>query len=124
MMGVCMISTTILDNIAIHIQEVVLHETTRSKILVGQMNLAHYADIAQLLNSLDPIYSVKLFLFLKPELQVHVFYELQVGLMRSIVSILNTADKSNLLKNSHADQLTDLFDLLSDEELATCLDIL
>ena len=119
-----MISTTILDNIAIHIQEVVLHESTRSKILIGQLNLAHYADIAQFINSIDPSYSVKLFLLLKPELQVHVFYELQTSLMRTILSTLNTADKSNLLKNSHADEITDLFDLLSDEELATCLDIL
>lgn len=119
-----MISTTILDNIATHIQEVVLHESARSKILIGQINLAHYADIAQLMNGLDPEYSVKLFLFLKPELQIHVFYELQTSLMRTILSTLNTVDKSNLLKNSHADEITDLFDLLSDEELATCLDIL
>lgn len=119
-----MISTTILDNIATHIQEVVLHESTRSKILIGQMNLAHYADIAQLMNSLESEYSVKLFLLLKPELQISVFYELQTALMRTVLTVLNSADKSNLLKNSHADQITDLFDLLSDEELAICLDIL
>lgn len=119
-----MISTTILDNIATHIQEVVLYESARSKILIGQMNLAHYADIAQLMNSLESEYSVKLFLLLKPEMQISVFYELQTALMRTVLSELNSADKSNLLKNSHADQITDLFDLLSDEELATCLDIL
>lgn len=119
-----MISTTILENIALHIQEVILHESARSKVLVGQLNLAHYADIAQLINSLDPLYNVSLFLLLKPELQILVFYELQPAIMKMILSALNVSDKTNLLKNSHADQLTDLFDLLSDEELSTCLDIL
>src|SRR3990167_941819 len=125
MMGVSMISAKILESIALHIQEVVLQESTRSKSLVEQLNLAHYADIAQLINSLhSDEHCVALFLLLKPTLQVHVFYELQPSLMRTILSSLNTADKAHLLKNFHADEITDFFDLLSDEELATCLEIL
>ncbi len=124
MVGGNMISAKILDSIALHIQEVILQESTRSKHLIEQLNLAHYADIAQLINDLHSEYSTALFLLLKPTLQVHVFYELQPTLMRTILSTLNAADKAHLLKNSHADEITDLFDLLSDEELATCLDIL
>src|SRR3990167_10425090 len=124
MMGIHMIGPKILESVALHIQEVVLQESTRSKHLIEQLNLAHYADIAQLINDLNSEYSVSLFLLLTPTLQVHVFYELQPSLMRKILSTLNTVDKSHLLKNSHADEITDLFDLLSDEELASCLEIL
>jgi len=119
-----MISNKILDTIELHIQEVVLNESSRSKSLIDELNRAHYADIAQLINSLNQPYNIQLFLLLKPTLQVHVFYELQTSLMKTILLTLNTADKAHLLKNSHADEITDLFDVLSDEELASCLDIL
>lgn len=119
-----MINAKVLETIALHIQEIVLQESPRSKHLMEQLNLAHYADIAQLINGLNQPYSVELFLLLEPAVQVHVFYELQTSLMRTILSTLNTSDKTHLLKNSHADEITDLFDLLSDEELTTCLDIL
>lgn len=119
-----MVSPKILDSIALHIQEVVAQKTVRSQSLIEQLNLAHYADIAQLINGLDFPYSAQLFTFLKPTLQVHVFYELQPSLMRAILSNLSAADKSTLLKNSHADEITDLFDILSDEELQGCLEVL
>src|SRR3989339_842051 len=44
--------------------------------------------------------------------------------MRAILSNLSSVDKSALLKNSHADEITDLFDILSDEELQGCLEVL
>lgn len=119
-----MVSPKILESIALHIQEVILQKTIRSQNLVEQLNLAHYADIAQLINSLDFPYSAQLFIFLTPKLQVHVFYELQPSLMRAILSNLSSADKAHLLKNSHADEITDLFDILSDEELQGCLEVL
>ncbi|MBP6870146.1 magnesium transporter [Candidatus Babeliales bacterium] len=119
-----MVNPKILETIALHIEEVVEQLTVRSQNLIEQLNLAHYADIAQLFNSLDISDSVKLFLLLKPKLQVNVFYELQPSLMREILSKLSSADKENLLKNSHADEITDLFDILSDEELQGCLEVL
>ena len=119
-----MVNPKILDTIALNIQEVLAQRTVRSHSLIEQLNLAHYADIAQLINSLDFPYSAQLFIFLNPTLQVHVFYELQPSLMRSILSNLSAADKSALLKNSHADEITDLFDILSDEELQGCLEVL
>jgi magnesium transporter len=119
-----MVSPKILESIALHIQEVLAQRTIRSHSLIEQLNLAHYADIAQLINSLDFPYSAQLFIFLNPTLQVHVFYELQPSLMRAILSNLSAADKSTLLKNSHADEITDLFDILSDEELQGCLEVL
>lgn len=119
-----MVSTKTLETITLHVQEVVEQSTIRSKSLIEQLNLAHFADIAQLINGLDDPYNVKLFLVLKPELQVNVFYELQPSLMRKILSKLSSADKEHLLKNSHADEITDLFDFLSDEELQSCLNVL
>lgn len=119
-----MVSPKILESIAFHIQEVLAQRTIRSQNLIEQLNLAHYADIAQLINSLDFPYSAQLFIFLTPKLQVHVFYELQPALMRAILSTLSSIDKSTLLKNSHADEITDLFDILSDEELQGCLEVL
>ena len=119
-----MVNPKILDTIALNIQEVLAQRTIRSQSLIEQLNLAHYADIAQLINSLDFPYSAQLFIFLNPNLQVHVFYELQPSLMRAILSNLSAADKSALLKNSHADEITDLFDILSDEELQGCLEVL
>lgn len=119
-----MVNQKNLDIIALHIQEVLAQQTIRSQGLIEQLNLAHYADIAQLINGLDSPYGAQLFIFLNPTLQVHVFYELQPSLMRAILSNLTTADKANLLKNSHADEITDLFDVLSDEELQGCLEVL
>ncbi|MBV8660574.1 MAG: magnesium transporter [Candidatus Dependentiae bacterium] len=119
-----MVNPKTLEDIALHIQEVLEQQTIRSKNLIKQLNLAHYADIAQLINSLDLIFAAQLFTFLDPLLQVHVFYELHPSVMRLILSNLSSADKANLLKNSHADEITDLFDILSDEELQGCLEVL
>ncbi|MGZ6250482.1 MAG: magnesium transporter [Candidatus Chromulinivorax sp.] len=119
-----MANTQVIENIALHIQEVLLQQTVRSKILIEQMNLAHYADIAQLLNDLDITYSASLFMFLKHKLQVEVFYELKPSLMRAILKNLSSEDKTHLLKNSHADDITDLFDILTDDELQSCLEVL
>lgn len=119
-----MVSLKTLETIALCIQEVLEQETVRSHSLIDQLNLAHYADIAQLINGLDDPFSVQLFLLLKSKIQVNVFYELQPSLMRKILSKLSSVDKENLLKNSHADEITDLFDLLSDEELQSCLEVL
>lgn len=119
-----MISAKVLESIALQIQEVVEQRTVHSKNLIEQLNTAHYADIAQLINNLDAPYNVQLFLLLKPFLQVHVFYELHPWLMRNIISTLSSTEKAHLLKNSHADDITDLFDLLSDEELQSCLSVL
>lgn len=119
-----MASTKALETVALHIQEVVEQSTVRSKSLIEQLNLAHFADIAQLINGLDDPYNVKIFLLLKRKLQVNVFYELQPSLMRKILSKLSSAEKEHLLKNSYADEITDLFDLLSDEELQSCLNVL
>lgn len=119
-----MVSAQIFESIALHIQEVVELQTKRSQHLIEQLNLAHYADVAQLINSLDNPYNKQLFLLLNPTLQVHVFYELNPGLMRAILAKLPAHVKINLLKNSHADAITDLFDILSDEELQGCLEVL
>ncbi len=119
-----MVNPKFLDTIALNIQEVLAQKTLRSQSLIEHLNMAHYADIAQLINSLDFPYSAQLFIFLNPILQVHVFYELQPSLMRAILSNLSSVDKSALLKNSHADEITDLFDILSDEELQGCLEVL
>jgi len=119
-----MANTRILETIALHIQEAIEQKTVRSHSWIEQLNLAHYADIAQLLNSLDHQSSVQLFLFLKPTLRLNAFYELQPSLMRKILSQLSSEDKAYLLKNSHADEITDLFDILSDEELQGCLGVL
>lgn len=119
-----MISQKILDTISLHIQEVLAHRTIRSQNLIEQLNQAHYADIAQLIDDLDHPYGAQLFIFLKPALQVHVFYELHASLMRAILLNLSSSEKSALLKNSHADEITDLLDILSDEELQGCLEVL
>jgi len=119
-----MVSQKILDNVALHIQEVVEQETVYSKNLIEQLSLAHHADVAQLINSLDEPYNVQLFLLLNRSLQIDVFYELHHSLMKVVLSKLNIEDKSNLLKNSYANEITDLFDFLSDEELKGCLDVL
>lgn len=119
-----MIHVKTLEDITVHLQEVLEQSTDRSKQLIEQLNVAHYADIAQCINSLDHPENSKLFLLLQPSLQVHVFYELKPSLMRVILSSLTFAQKANLLKNSHADEITDLFDILSDEELQGCLKVL
>lgn len=119
-----MISQKILESIAQNIQEVLEQQTQYSKELIEQFNLLHYADIAQLINSVEAHDAARLFNFLTPKLQVHVFYELHPSLMHTILLQLSSADKANLLKNSHADEITDLFDILSPEELQSCLQVL
>ena len=119
-----MVNSKALESITLHLQEVLAQRTVRSHSLIEQLNSAHFADIAQLLNSIDLPYSAQLFIFLNPKIQVHVFYELHPSLMRAILANLSSADKSTLFKKSHADDITDLFDILSDEELQGCLEVL
>ncbi len=119
-----MIHTKILDTIAHNIHEVLDAKTEKSLELIEHLNLAHYADIAQLINHLQAPLGERLFMMLKPTLKVLVFYELQPQLMRAILARLSVSDKSNLLKESHADAMTDFFDILTDEELQGCLDVL
>lgn len=119
-----MISPKIMETIVLHLDELLAQQTVRSHDLVQQLNLAHYADIAQLINDLELSLGQKIFSFLKKDVQVDVFYELNPSLMRIILSHLNSRDKTDLLKKSHADEITDLFDILSDEELQSCLQVL
>ena len=117
-------SEKILENVASRIEEVIDSQTDLGKHLWEELLLLHPADIAQLINNLEYQNNLRLFLKFDGTLRADIFYELQTTLMLKIFQNLSEADKEDVLKNSQADDITDFFNLLSDDELKSCLEIL
>lgn len=78
----------------------------------------HPADIAQCLTDLARDEFKQLFVLIKPPLQEEVFDELSDSMKVTALSAVKTDyDKARLLRSTHIDKLTDLFELFSDDEL-------
>lgn len=123
-MGVRMIQEKLLRKIVSKISEVLEQKTVQAKSLWQELLHAHPADIAQVINSLDAPYHVQVASKLPLSLLNEVFYKLHHVLQKSVLQALPDNIKIQLLQSSHADDLTDLFDDLSDDELKSCLELL
>ncbi|MCK5632129.1 magnesium transporter, partial [bacterium] len=111
---------TIRDNI----QEVLQRKTSFAKSLWLELVDQHPVDIAEFITNIDRLSMQKVFLKLPKELKFDVFEELSDTLKAYCLSFLTELDQVDVLHALSIDDLTDLFDYLSDEELKRYLNLL
>ena len=84
----------------------------------------HPADIADFFADIARNYALTGYLHLPDELKVAVFKEIPDSLKVFILAQLTPQNKLMILNSLQADELTDLFDFFSDQELRTYLNLL
>lgn len=114
----------LVGDIVRHIDEVISQQTEQGVLLWKELLHMHPADSAQVCTYLKDSDLKKLFLKLPKHKQQEVFAELPNGLKEKILVDLDDTTKSYILRHTPIDDLTDLFDTLSDEELKKSLDVL
>lgn len=114
----------LIDEIVKHIDDILDQKTSQSTELWCELLAMHPADSAQLCTYLKDATLSKLFLHLPQQHQLNIFKELPDIYKEKVLDALDDTQKAYLFRNTHIDDLTDLFDDLSDEELKKSLDIL
>lgn len=84
----------------------------------------HPADIADFFADMPRSHALTGYLHLSDEFKVEVFKEIPDSLKVYILAQLTPHNKLMILNSLQADELTDLFDFFSDQELRTYLDLL
>lgn len=114
----------ILQEIRENIEAVIIHDTPLGRSLWKTLLTTHPADIAQFLAELNTDHRTQLFVKLPTELKLAVFEECSDMMKVRLLSYMNELDLVDALNRLTADELTDLFDLFSDEELKKYLNML
>jgi magnesium transporter len=114
----------ILFQIENNIDAVIAQETTLGSDLWQILLAQHYADVAMLISKLHTSRQLALFKKLPKELAIKVFRKLPQVLQAELLILLELETAASLLKNMPSDELTDLFDYLSDEDLEKYLRLL
>jgi magnesium transporter len=112
------------DLIIAHIDEVISGDTPQGKNLWQLFLEMHPADSAKILTYLSGQRLQGLFLKLSAPKQLELFEELPDHFKEKILEFLDDVQKAFILRQTPIDDLTDLFDQLSDKELKKYLDIL
>ncbi len=112
------------DQIRLNIEEIIRKDTPFGQTLWQEFIKAHPADIAQFFSSIDREEMQQLFTELPQELKLEVFIDLSDAMKVFCLSFLDDTARGYLLNNLPIDDLTDLFDELSDEELKHYLKLL
>lgn len=106
------------------IDQLLRHDTPEGKRLWDELLDLHEADIADFLSRIDRDEAKQLFTQFLPELQFEVFGHLTDSMKVFVLSCLDDRDKAAILSKTPIDELTDLFDSLSDQELKKYLILL
>jgi len=114
----------ILNQIREHLEEVIKQESPLGKSLWKELLTLHPADIAGLLSDCSREAFQQLFLSLPAKLQLELFEELSEPSQIYALSLMSEEDKVKALNLLPAEQLTDLFDRFSDEDLKKYLELL
>lgn len=114
----------LIDKILKQIDKVLDLSNNRGQSLWQEVLEMHPADSAQLCTHLDDEQLKAFFLRLPKQLQLKIFQELPNNLKTQILALLDDSHKAYILKHLNIDDITDLFDELSDEELKKNLDVL
>jgi magnesium transporter len=107
-----------------HVDAVINQDTPESKHLWQEFIAMHPADIAYFFSLIDREQVKKIFLQFSNELRLAVFEDLSDSMKALILSFLDDPDKAAILSKTPLDEITDLFDHLSDEELKKYLTLL
>lgn len=114
----------LVGDIVNNIDDVVKQETEIGKQLWKDLLALHSADIAQVCTYLTDVYLGELFALFPKDTQLQVFEELPIKLKEKVLLALDDTHKAYILRHTPADDLTDIFDLLSDEDLKKSLEVL
>ena len=114
----------ILEEIRENIDAVIKHKEVVGKSLMKVFLEVHPADIADFLADIDAKHTKKLFMALPKKKRLDVFEELSDRMKVFALSLMNEVDKTEAFQTLSADDLTDLFDLFTDEELKKYLNLL
>ncbi|MEX0848757.1 MAG: magnesium transporter [Candidatus Dependentiae bacterium] len=115
---------TLLEKIRYNVIEVANQSTALGASLWKMFMELHQADIADFFSDIDRESFCVLFLALPKELKYAVFKELPDSLKVYILGRQEESDALAILNALHADELTDLFDYFSDDELRKYMNVL
>lgn len=110
-------SKLILEQIELHLPAILAQETPEARSLWNQFLEIHPADIAQFISDQDKDDAKDIFLALPKKLKLAVFENFSNFMRVFSLSILDDRDKIIILNATPIDELTDLFDSLSNQEL-------
>lgn len=122
--GDSMDEKTILQEVREHIETVISQDSSLGIYLWNEFIKLHPADIARFLTDIEEEYFRLLFLHMKKEQQLAVFDELSAPSKVEALDAMDEQCKANALNLLPADELTDLFEYLSDEDLKKYLETL
>ncbi len=117
-------SKKILLQIENNIDSVIAQDTSLGVDLWHILLEIHPADIASLVERISEESRIELFNVLPRELSISVFKSLEYALQAELLVELEVEHAGNILNNMPLDELTDLFDELSDDDLEKYLKLL
>ena len=117
-------SNNILQEIRENLGAVIAHDSPRAQSLWHTFIHLHPADIADFLTDLDRDDRQQLFLRLPKEVKLEVFHEFSDAMKVNCLAFMTDHEAADALHSLSPDELTDLFDLFSDEELKKYLGLL
>jgi len=107
-----------------HIDAVITRSSSFGLTLWEALVKVHPADCADFLDTIDKIDAQRLFASFPHALQLKIFIELSDTMKVRMLSYMTDSEKTNALHALPIDELTDLFDLFSDDELKFYLTLL
>ncbi len=117
-------SRKILEEIRDNIDVVIRQQGPIGKSLWQALLEIHSADIANFLAEIDRNNAQALFVALPQKARLEIFDDLSNRMRVFVLSFMNDQGQIDALQSLSADELTDLFDLFSDEELKKYLNLL
>lgn len=116
--------TNIFNEIRQNMEEVIRGESTLGQMLWGELIKMHPADIAYFFEDIDEQDFKDLFIKLPSDIKYELFEEMPDPMKVTSLTFMTEHEKAEALNVLSPDQLTDLFDLFSDEELKVNLNLL
>jgi magnesium transporter len=107
-----------------NIDEVISHKGSTAGHLWHELIKTHPVDIAQIFKNLSKDHIKKLYMALPTYIQLDLFPELQDKIKVYVLSFLDDQEQYEAFQTLSTDDLTDLFDIFSDEELKRYLESL
>ncbi|MGE0206384.1 MAG: magnesium transporter [Candidatus Babeliales bacterium] len=114
----------IIAELAASVNLLVSHDTPEGVLVWEQLIDLHPADIADFFSLIDHDEIKSIFIQFTPDLQLEVFSHVSDSMKVFLLSCLDDVHKASLLAKTPIDELTDLFDSLSDQELKKYLILL
>lgn len=107
-----------------NIQIVITKSSGLGAFLWQELIAAHPADIAYLITDIDRYFAEQLFDTLPLQVKLEVFQELSDSMKSILLASMSEQERVDALHTLDVDELTDLFDNLSDEDLKKYLKLL